>query len=730
MPRSPWKQRLFVLLPLLFVGSLASEAFAQAQEPPCPPRSRRARYTVRIDSVPPQATIILDDERCALGVTPWEGKLERGTVTFTIKKDGYEPGRRSFRVRRTRRLQNVPPVTLVKLPDPPKLEVTANADQNTFNAQVWVDGQQQGQVPLVLTVEGGRHLVEIRKEGFESFSQWIEAKEGERVTMNPVLKEIIVEKKGSVLVEADVVGAEVYVDGQRHPDLTPTLIGDLIEGPHVIEVRKEPAVPWKQTVTVVADKSVKVSAQLAATMKAPSGTVRVLSNIEGALVYIDGQVRGEVPQDLEDIEPGEHVVEVKAEGYLPREDRVTINAGQAVVLKLDLSPVPVEQAKDVGVVKVVSPVPEAAVFVDGERLGNAPQERELAPGEHYVVVTKPGYKKFEEKINIEVGQSITISAELRAVGALRVLSTPSGADVLLDGETIGKTPLNQDEIDVGPHVVAVRMDGHYDFEQGINIEGGQRTIVSAKLDMIDTGPTAGELMQEQRALSSFGARAMPLGRSTIDFAVGYPYYFEGQFTVGAGSLGDMAFDAGVMARTFFSRTEVAARARLTLVDSTPFSAGLFAQLGGGSNFVDDSGRNTLFVDSGLLASLSAFGSMTVTGRAYLNIWSDRHCPTEDNPDAIGVCDVAAYNSDPDRRERINTLLGINSADDLIERESGVRLMTSLVVEVAVWQRWSLWALFEGAPFQDERAAYTDLFSATFFTDDIGTYLRMGTTFKF
>ena len=419
MSHALWKHRLALLLSFVFVGVLATQAHAQAQEPPCPARPASARYPVRIDSTPPQAAIILDKEGCVLGYTPWEGKLARGNVAFTIKKDGYQPFRRSFDVKRTRKVQSVPAITLVALPDPPKLEVTASADQNVFNAQIWVDGQQQGQIPSIVTVTEGRHLIEIRKEGFQPFSQWVEVKQNERVTINPVLKEIPVEKKGGILVEADVTGAEVYVDGNRHPDQTPTLVSGLPAGPHVIEVRKDPALPWKQTVQVEADKTVKVSAQLAATMKPQGGTVRVLSNVSGARVFLDGIDMGAAPMDLKDVEPGEHIVEVKAEGHMAREERVTVNAGTANVLKLDLQANPEAERKEGGLIKIVSPVPEAAIFIDGERIGNAPQEKEVTAGEHFVVVTKPGYKKFEQKVQIDVGQTMTVSAELSAAGALR-----------------------------------------------------------------------------------------------------------------------------------------------------------------------------------------------------------------------------------------------------------------------------------------------------------------------
>jgi hypothetical protein len=721
-----WKHRITVLLPLLLIGAMTTEALAQAK-PPCGPRPRAARYPVRIESTPPQAAIVLDREGCILGYTPFEGKFERGTVAFTLEKDGFEPAKRSFDVRRTRKLQPAPMVVLVEIPDPPKVEITANADQNVFNAQVWVDGQQQGEVPVILTVSEGRHLVEIRKEGFLPFSQWVEVKRDERVTVNPVLKAVQVEKKGGILVEADVAGAEVYIDGQRHADLTPTLIPGLVEGTHMIEVRKDPALPWKQPVTVLADQTVKVRAELAATMKPPGGTVRVISNAPAARVFLDGFDMGSAPLDLKDVQPGEHVVEVKAEGYLPREERVTVNAGTANVIKLDLQVQPQAAARESGKLKIVSPVPEAVIFIDGERIGTAPQEKDVPAGEHFVVVTKPGYKKFEQKVELDVGQTMTVSAELAAAGALRVLSTPPGADVLVDGQVIGQTPLNVDDIDVGEHVVTVRQPQYYDYEQNINIEGGQRTIVSAKLEVIDTGPTPEDLTREQRSLSSFSARTLPQGRATIDFATGYPHYVEGQFTVGAARVKDFGFDAGVLFRTYLSRTELGVKARLTFFEEEPFSFGVFGLVGGGSNFIDDSGRNSLFLQGGALGSLTAFGIMTVTGRAYLDVWSDRHCPETMTADQLDICDAGGF---ADQMERLDAL-GFESEDELREREGGARIMTSVIIEVALWQRWSAWALFEGAPFQSERAAYSNVFNPLMPTaDDIGTYVRLGGTFKF
>ena len=55
---------------------------------------------------------------------------------------------------------------------------------------------------------------------------------------------------------------------------------------------------------------------------------------------------------------------------------------------------------------------------------------------------------------------------------------------------------------------------------------------------------------------------------------------------------------------------------------------------------------------------------------------------------------------------------------------------SIITEIAIKQRWNLWFLFEGAPFQDERALFTDEFSQPMFQSDYVTYGRLGLTYKF
>ena len=639
-----------------------------AAQPEPRPKKRGRKYRVRIDSAPQRAAVYLDDKKYGIvGYTPWEGRLEKGDWIVILDLDGYEESTKTIRVNRTRRLQETF-VPLVKVYQHAVLDVRSDADPKSFGAEVWLDGQLQGQIPVLLKAKEGRHLIEIKKEGYQVFAQWVDVKQAERVQVNPVLKAL---KK------------------------------EALQG----------------------------------------GQIRVLANVEGARVLFDGTDLGEVPLDVKDVRPGEHVIEVHKEGFRASEQRTVVESGAAIVLKFDLLPAGV--GPGAAMVQIVSPEPEAEVFVDGKSLGLVPQSVPLSPGEHFVVVQKPGFAKFESRIQVEEGKTQTVTAKLLAVGKVRFLSSPIGAQVLLDGVVIGKTPLVREDVEVGDHSVVIRSPNHAVYEQSLSVEGGKLHVVNARLSAVSQGPTPRQMRKEQRGLTSFGARVLPRGRSTVDLSVGYPYYFQGRFTVGAGNLGgQLGFDASVMMRTYFSRTDIGLSGRLTLIDQDPFSLGAFTTLGGGSTFFDDSSRGTIFGDFGVMGSLSGLGNITVTGRGYIRMWSDRHCPGLTGPEGSESIKASPIKTCEQYLERSN---GGNpeglSADDLahidrlldgspFEREFGLRFMASLLVEVVYTQRWNLWFLFEGAPFQGERAAFTNFFSGLMFSDDFGTYFRFGATYKF
>ena len=708
---------------------------ATASAAPCP-TSSPGKYPVKIETSPPGATVYVNDKSCMIGTSPWSGKLHAGDNALVIELAGYELQNKTVKVLRSRKAQTFF-VPLVKKADPPKIDVKADADpKGVAGAQVWLDGEMKGQAPVVLTVTPGRHQLVLKKEGYESYETWITANENQTSTLLPQMKEVAKPKFGTIVIEADVPDAEVFVDGNKHPDNTPALISNVIEGLHVIEVRKPPSLPWKQTVQVKANETTKVRADMSSTMHGGVGVVRVLSDAQGARAYLDGTDMGPVPVDIKDVKAGDHIVQVKAPGMQTGEKTVKVAAGSSQIVKFDLNP---DTPADQGTLKVVSMVPEALVFIDGAAVGKVPVEKKLSAGEHPVVVRLDGFKQFEQKVRVEAGQTVTVQASLKPVGRLRILTTPAQAQVMINGLPAGKTPLDQ-EVEVGETVVSIEMPGFQRFEQTLTIEGGKTQTLSRELAI--AGLSESELAAQQKGLSSFGARTLPRGRSTVDFSAGYPYYLTARINVGAGKIAKkFGFDAGVGVRTFLARNELGLGGRAMLADADPFSAGIFSDIWWGSKLLDDSRRNGFTWDVGVAASLTALSNVTITGRMYANIWSDRHCP-EAKPtamngfdgDPVDICeDYKNTRLTAAESARVNKLVNGDELEpwDFHERDGGVRLMASVIAEIAIQQRWNFFGILEGAPFQDERAVFTSDFSHSMPSNtDFNLYLRLGLTYKF
>jgi hypothetical protein len=289
--------------------------------------------------------------------------------------------------------------------------------------------------------------------------------------------------------------------------------------------------------------------------------------------------------------------------------------------------------------------------------------------------------------------------------------------------------------------VRIEHGGFQPFEQTLTIQGGKTETLSRELAI--AGPSEAELFAEQRGLSSFGARVLPRGRSTVDVDVGYPYFVTGRITVGAGKIASMfGFDASVGVRTMLARSEIGLGGRLTLVDDEPFSAGAFTNLWWGSKLLDDSKRNGVTWELGGLASLTALTHVTITGRAYAQFWSDRHCPALDasmpngfeGTDPIEVCQQLKDNTiSAGDRSRVTKLIGTDKADNdnAFSREGGARFMLSIAGEIAFDQQWNFYFILEGTPFQtSERALFTNLFSGSMPANDYRIYARTGLTYKF
>ncbi|MEO8215035.1 MAG: PEGA domain-containing protein, partial [Myxococcales bacterium] len=88
---------------------------------------------------------------------------------------------------------------------------------------------------------------------------------------------------------------------------------------------------------------------------------------------------------------------------------------------------------------------------------------------------------------------------------IRVTSKPDGADVTLDGQTVGKTPFTVGIADIkAPHFIALRKDGFEPFEQMIGATSGWSKAKTSQ------GKTALQVLKINARLKAIaGAEARP-----------------------------------------------------------------------------------------------------------------------------------------------------------------------------------------------------------------------------
>jgi formylglycine-generating enzyme required for sulfatase activity len=92
-------------------------------------------------------------------------------------------------------------------------------------------------------------------------------------------------------------------------------------------------------------------------------------------------------------------------------------------------------------------------------------------------------------------------------GSLKIVSTPEGATVILDGEVVGKTPHRVKKLAAGRHTVVLACPRYRRREEKVRVEGGKESLVWAELDpepgelSITSSPAGAEIWLDGRVIA-------------------------------------------------------------------------------------------------------------------------------------------------------------------------------------------------------------------------------------
>jgi serine/threonine protein kinase len=254
--------------------------------------------------------------------------------------------------------------------------------------------------------------------------------------------------EGTLAVTTNPAGVAVLVDDKPR-GVTPVTLR-LAAGDHVL-VLDGSGVRRTIPVTITANNQLSQFIELPKT--APIvGQLQVRSEPGGAKVSVDGQPRGVTPVTVEGLSPGSHKVVVENElGSVS--DTVSVDAGATASLMVPLkspggSPVS-------GWMAVNAPA-ELQVFEGGNLLGTSRSDRIMVTaGRHQLELVNEalGYRVTQD-VQVAPGQV----AQLKPTwpkGSIAINALP-WAEVWLDGNRLGETPIGNTSVPIGTHEVVFK----------------------------------------------------------------------------------------------------------------------------------------------------------------------------------------------------------------------------------------------------------------------------------
>ena len=255
-----------------------------------------------------------------------------------------------------------------------------------------------------------------------------------------------------VRITSEPTGVPVTVDGVAR-GVTP--FSDALDaGTHTIQVG---AGGDARTQTISVERGAASSVHIALPvvggaerLPAQSGRLQISTEPDGATVSIDGEPRGVSPILIEDLTAGPHEVTVSRAGNV-RQRSVTVEAGAMASLLITMSNSGVAS----GWLTIDSPIP-AQIFEAGTLLGRTDTPRILLPiGAHQLELVNEALGfRVQRAVQISAGQNASLRLE-PVNGTLSVNAQP-WAEVWIDGQPAGETPIGNLSIPIGTHELVFR----------------------------------------------------------------------------------------------------------------------------------------------------------------------------------------------------------------------------------------------------------------------------------
>lgn len=277
---------------------------------------------------------------------------------------------------------------------------------------------------------------------------------------------------GELTLVSEPEGAQIFVNGDLR-GVAPLVLSNLAAGTHLIEARRTGYRPHFHTVNLFAGQRTLHEIRL----EPLHALLLIESDPTGADVLTGDAYRGRTPLLVHDLRPGTYRIRLRADDFFPRELTVNLEGRtpQRVFTELE---------SDTASLQVRSNPDGGQVRIDGASIGETPVTIDRArTGEVLVEITRDGFLPYQRELRLRSGQEYRLDAELVPLpSGLTVATFPPGAQVHINDQLSGESPLSLTNLAVGVYTVRVDRHGFAPQEREVELASGDRRIEEFRLE--------------------------------------------------------------------------------------------------------------------------------------------------------------------------------------------------------------------------------------------------------
>lgn len=425
-----------------------------------------------VNTQPESGAKVIVDGKTQIKTTPFlSDPLASGIYTVQVVKEMYQPATQKLTVIDGQ----TTPLNFVLQPNFGEVTINTPAD-----ATIYINNQQRSLGPWQGKLNAGIYYLESRRDKYRPDKKELNVVAGNKDTINLQPEPIF----GSLDVMTNPSGAKIIIDGKEN-GTTPNTIYNLPIGDCNVQLVKDSYTTVNKTVIITDGRSTEINETLLSgglttqnsitpvntttptEAQSTGRMVNIISNPTNAKIYIDDVLMGQTPFNGT-LTVGYH--NIRAELGMEKvvkniiidptggETNFKLTFSQQAfmettgkLLNADQSNSTTDQMPTLNRTITVSSNPLGVnLYIDGNLVGVTPFSGAVSFGNHNLSIEQNGQKAEkviaiaqsggETEFNLSFGQQVITEVGSNLNKTISITSSPSNADIFVDGKLLGKTP--------------------------------------------------------------------------------------------------------------------------------------------------------------------------------------------------------------------------------------------------------------------------------------------------